>query len=432
MREDVGGLDSHPGAFGAARRLASFAMLVVALMALALDTASAQESLTDVLSFLLTNRAVPTGNFERDAAAARATRDTMTRSLLTELSTLPVSSPSPGFVYRLNRDLGTLQRASESFGPFFAERGLTAGAGQMSVGLTMRFANYTHLDGHNLRDGTFVTSGNWFRDEAEPFDIEELTLRLETRTLTGFANVGITNHLDVGVALPFVSVSLSGSRENTYRGQSQIQARADADATGVGDIAVRAKYRFVDGPSATGIAALFEVRLPSGDAENLLGSGETSARAVGIASFEVGRMVGIDLNAGATWGGLANEFQYRSAVSLSATPHVTLVGELVGRRLDGVGEIRAARAPHPTFSGADTIRLVAIGDSTHNATVLGGVKWNVAGARWRQVERRWDLANQRERVTSARRSRAALGDGDAAWSRSHVAAIARYAPLFYV
>jgi hypothetical protein len=378
MREEVGGPGSRRWWVAARRRLLPFA-IVVAFAASSVSAASAQESLTDVLSFLLTNRAVPTGDFERDAAAARATLDTMTRSLLTELSTLPISSPSPAFVYRFNRDLGTLERASESFGPFFAERGLTGGAGQVSLGFTARFAKYSHLDGHDLRDGTFLTSGNWFRDEAQPFDIEQLTLRLETRTVTGFANVGVTDRLDVGVALPFVSVSLSGVRENTYRGQVQVQARADADAVGVGDMALRAKYRIFDAPSTAGVAALFEVRLPTGDADNLLGSGETSARALGIASFEVGRGVGIDFNAGATWGGLAREFQYRSAISVSAAPRVTLVGELLGRRLDGVGEIRTARAPHPTFSGADTIRLIAIGDSTHNATALGGVKWNVAG-----------------------------------------------------
>jgi hypothetical protein len=272
-----------------------------------------------------------------------------------------------------------LERASDSFGPFFAERGLTAGAGQVSVGLTTRFASFTHLDGHDLRDGTLVTSGNWFRDEAAPFDVERLTLRLSARTLTGFANVGITDRLDVGVALPFVSLSLRGLRENTYRGQAQVQARADADATGIGDMAVRAKYRIVDAPSTAAVAALFEVRLPTGDADNLLGSGEASARALGIASFDVGRGVGIDFNAGVTWGGLANELQYRSAVSVSAAPRVTLVGELLGRRVDGVGEITSARAPHPTFGGVDTIRLIAVGDSTHNATALGGVKWNVAG-----------------------------------------------------
>jgi hypothetical protein len=378
MREKAGSLDSHASwpAVRRSRRVPS--ALVIAFAALSIDTASAQESLTDVLSFLLTNRAVQTGDFERDAAAARDTRDTMTRSLLTELSTLPVSSPSPGFVYRLNRDLGTLERASDSFGPFFAERGVTAGAGQVSVGFTARFAKYTHLDGQDLRDGTFVTSGNWFRDEAAPFDIEQLTLDLETRTFTSFANVGITDRLDVGVALPLVSVSLSGSRVNTYRGRAQEQARADAAATGIGDMAVRAKYRIVDARSAAGVAALFEVRLPTGDADNLLGSGEASARALGIASFEVGHGVAIDLNAGGTWGGLASELQYRSAVSVSAAPRVTLVGELLGRRLDGVGEIRTARAPHPTFSGADTIRLIAVGDSTHNATALGGIKWNVA------------------------------------------------------
>jgi hypothetical protein len=88
---------------------------------------SAQESMTDVLTVLMTNRSIPTGDFVRDEQAAVATRDILARFLTLELGTVPVSPSSGGFTYRLDPTLGTVVRSSESFGPFFAERSLTAG-----------------------------------------------------------------------------------------------------------------------------------------------------------------------------------------------------------------------------------------------------------------------------------------------------------------
>src|ERR1700736_4304485 len=89
--------------------------------------AQAQQSVSEVLTFLVTNQTVATGNFERDRAAAQATSDTISRALLANLATLPVTASSGAFVYRLNPELGTVERATPSFGPFFVERALTAG-----------------------------------------------------------------------------------------------------------------------------------------------------------------------------------------------------------------------------------------------------------------------------------------------------------------
>src|SRR4029453_4695718 len=132
---------------------------VVFVLALPLVPApAAAQTVSDVLSFLLTNRAVQTDDFQRDAAAAAATRDTVTTLLGAELATLPPSLSSAGFTYRFNSMLGTAQRASSSFGSFFPERSLTAGKGQSALGVNVRSASYTRLDGQDLRDGRFVTT----------------------------------------------------------------------------------------------------------------------------------------------------------------------------------------------------------------------------------------------------------------------------------
>src|SRR5687767_10264996 len=111
----------------AGRGIAVIALMTVSLNVCAPVPADAQQTAVEVLSFLLTNRTIITGDFDRDAQAAATTRDTIGTYLIQELGTFPVSSSSGGFTYRLDPSLGTVVRSSESFGPFFTERSLTAG-----------------------------------------------------------------------------------------------------------------------------------------------------------------------------------------------------------------------------------------------------------------------------------------------------------------
>ncbi len=341
--------------------------------------AAAQAPVSEVLSFLLTNQSVPTGDFIKDAQAAAVTRDTISRLLLVELTTLPLSSSSAGFTYRFNPALGTIERASQGFGPFFAERSLTAGKHQASFGVSVQFADYSQLNGVDLEGGTFVTTANQFRDESTPFDVETLTLDLKSRTLTFLGNVGISDRVDVGFAVPVVSLSLEGSRVNVYRGQTLLQASATADTTGMGDMAVRGKVRLSGGETSSGLAVVAEVRLPTGDEEDLLGSGEASFTTMIVGSYEPGRLAA-HVNAGITGGGLLDEVSYRGAVSFSASPRVTLLGELLGRRIADVGQLTQERVPHPSIAGVDTIRLVTTGTSVNSTALTGGVRWNVGGS----------------------------------------------------
>jgi hypothetical protein len=359
------------------RRPAALAALTLFSFLAATSPAQAQDTLTEILSFLLTNQLIPTGELEKDMQAARVTSDTVTQLLLVELSNVPISSSASGFVYRFDAALGTMTRASDSFGPFFTERSLTSGRGQLSFGATVQSAQYTTLDGRDLRDGQLVAGGRQFRDEPAPFDLETLTLDLESRTITLFANAGLTDRLDLGVALPIVTLSLEGSRINTYRGETLLQARATADATGVADVAVRAKYRLL-GDADRGLAVVGEVRLPTGRDEDLLGAGRTSWRGVVIGSLQSGRLA-VHGNFGATAGGLVSELQYRGAATAAASSRVTIVGEIIGRRVSDVGHITLARGPHPTIAGADTLRLVSEPGSTSTASLVTGVKWNLGG-----------------------------------------------------
>ena len=121
------------------RRVAIVLTAVVASMVSLPSAAQAQPTITGALSFLLTNRSIPTGDFARDEAAAAATRDAISTFLRSELTTLPLTSSASGFMYRMDPALGGVPvRSTTTFGSFFTERSLTIGQLQLSLAATYR------------------------------------------------------------------------------------------------------------------------------------------------------------------------------------------------------------------------------------------------------------------------------------------------------
>ena len=348
---------------------------VVFVIAIA-GSASAQQTPADIISFLVTNESVQTGDFQKDQTAAAATRDTIERSLLVNLAATPIATSSSGFVYRLDSDLGTPERVSNSFGTFFVERAMTSGRGHVAVGASASTTGYDRLDGLNLSDGTLVTTANQFRDESAPFDTEQLTLNIRTSTFTVFGTYGVTDRLEIGGALPIVQLHVDGSRLEVYRGQSFLQATGSADASGPGDAAVRAKFR-VASSSTGGFAVAGEVRLPTGNAEYLLGAGRAAVKVMAIGSLENAR-IGVHGNAAVVRGGASNEIDGSGAVTYAASPRVTVTGELLFRRLQDLREIVSVSAPNSTIAGVDTLRLLPGSVTPTLASAVSGVKWNAA------------------------------------------------------
>jgi hypothetical protein len=287
------------------------------------STVEAQQSISDVLSFLVTNRSIPTDDFVRDEAAAIATRDTISKLLVLELATLP-SSSGGGFSYRLDPALGTVIRASDSFGPLFTERSLLAGQGRASFGISYRSITFDNIDGRSLRDGTLVSTASVFRGEATPFDIETVSLRIRTDTMTVNGTVGVTDRVDISAGIPFIRLQLQGERVDTYRGRQLLQATGSASAYGLGDVVLRARYNVLRS-GASGMAIGGETRLPTGREEDLLGAGRASFTPRFIGSYEADR-VGVHGEVGYTFRGVSEALSYAGAVTAVAAPRVTLVG----------------------------------------------------------------------------------------------------------
>lgn len=334
-----------------------------------------QQTMGDVLAFLLTNQSVQTGDFVKDRAAAQATSDTLSRALLATITTMPLASSSGGFTYQFNPVLGTLERRSSTFGPFFVERALGAGANRLALGLFAQYSRFDRLDGNDLRNNTYITTANKFRDESQPFDTDTLTLNMDMSTVGFSVRYGVANRLDVGAIIPFLSLSLDGQRVNTYRGTSVVQAVASATRMGIGDVAVQAKYQAL-GNAGSGLAVATDIRLPTGRSEDLLGAGRASVAMLVVGSVERGPFA-VHMNGGYGFGGVSDELRFGAAAAIAASPHVTIDGEVLGRRLLDVGRITPVAFPHPTLVGVDTYRLLPEGGSSMPVFVAAGVKWNL-------------------------------------------------------
>jgi hypothetical protein len=358
------------------RRYLSIATLVLGAGALAPASAAAQATLTDALAFLLTNRSIPTGDPTGDVEAAAAARDTMSTLLKVELATLPVNASASGFTYRMDPTLGGVPvRSTATFGAFVTERALTLGQQHLSFAATYQAISFDRIDGRRLRDGSLQATASRLSADANPFDVETISMRIHADTMTLSVNYGITDRLDIGGALPVERLTLSGERVDTYRGAQLTQATVDASASGMGDALLRSKFHVWQRGTAA-ISAGADARLPTGSAENLLGTDRTTIKPLLIVSVENGH-VALDSNVGYGVGGISDELDYAAALTTVGSRVFTIVGEFSGRRLISAGHLIDVTAPNPRIAGVQTTRLSAATSATNRAIATAGVKWNV-------------------------------------------------------
>ena len=331
------------------------------------------------------------------ANPAVAVVDAFNKQTVLQLSTSPIGSSSGGFSYAFDPTLGTFRRASTSFGPLFAERAATIGRGRVSAGFNYQHSSYDRFEGSKLDDGSIkfylrhqecCTTGGpavppFFGVVEQPDgsllnpffegDVIEAALSLDvsTDTVAVFGNYGLTDRWDVGLAIPFVHVDMNATVLATIRRLATVanplihtfQAGVDvptqtfnssASASGLGDIALRTKYRVADFP-AGGLAAAVDVRLPTGDEQNLLG-GSTQVKFFLVESAGTNRLTqhvnlgytvssssnGQSAASGAGLADFPDELNYAAGLEFVLEPRITVIGDIVGRNLRDAGRLGLA------------------------------------------------------------------------------------------
>jgi hypothetical protein len=123
---------------------------------------------------------------------------------------------------------------------------------------------------------------------------------------------------------------------------------ASSSATGLGDIVVRAKYNFVRRGSAA-LAAAVDLRTPTGDESNLIGTGGVQTKVYGIASSSLGKLsphlnIGYTASSKGALNGasLKDEWNYAAGIDLAVSQRLTLVADVLGRSIRSAGRLREA------------------------------------------------------------------------------------------
>ncbi len=216
---------------------------------------------------------------------------------------------------------GEVSMGSETFGPAFAERAITLGKGQTNVGLAFRSTSFDSFEGVAARLGRAVVHPRpqqllpGARRARAPTDFNpaferdllqsNLSLDISSRASVFFATHGVTDNFDIGVAIPIVTVDLdarvdgrifrlgSGTTTTTHsfdtNGADRATFTESGSSSGLGDLSVRAKYNFLRG-DVTSLAAGLDLRLPTGDEDELLGTGATRTAFSFIYSGDYGRV----------------------------------------------------------------------------------------------------------------------------------------------
>lgn len=302
-------------------------------------------------------------------------------SLASQLASVPLPSPASGFTYELDPALGVFKRSTQSFGPILAERAETIGKKKFSLGFNYQHFTFDSIEGVDLDDVPAVFT----HDGAAPGGRADVVttsnaIDLKVGQFTTFLSYGLGDQVDLSVAVPVVSVDLGVVSNATVRriGTAASPAThffrdpsggfgttktfsASGNATGIGDVIARLKARLLKS-GATGIALGVDVRFPTGEETNLLGSGAYGVKPFLVLSVSQ-KVLSPHINVGYQWNGtsvlagnvvtgvkksLPDQILYDAGVDIGVTSRITLALDVLGRRV-----LKSPRMETETFRALD-------------------------------------------------------------------------------
>jgi len=292
-------------------------------------------------------------------------------------------APAAGFVYQYDPNLGTARAERQSFGPIFAQRAETIGRHKFALGFNSQSFAFDRIDGIDLHNqpaqlmvGDYAASNRFNHD-----------LRMGQRVLTGI--YGVTERVDVSVAVPFSTVDYNLAYEGGFKSTSPDQpsflahGNGHRTASGIGDINVQVKGTVFRGERAS-LAAGAMLRLPTGDEYNILGAGAAGIRPFVAASYVYKRLTP-HINAGYLFNGksvlaadsilsgekarIPSQFQYAVGADAGVTDRVTLAFDILG--YEAIHGVRLGAPPvAPLLRKSFNVTNAAAG---FKARILGNV-----------------------------------------------------------
>jgi hypothetical protein len=236
----------------------------------------------------------------------------MNVALIQQLGALPIPSPASGFTYAFDNSTGTFARSTQSFGPILADRAETIGRGRFAFGYSLQHFSFETFDGLRLSHipGVFTHDDSSLGGGRDDIITTNNAIAASVTQSTVSLTYGATERVDISVGVPLIRTSLSivsdatihriGTASNpaihffrdpdapgTYGTERTFVA--SGTASGLGDVIVRGKGTAFK-TARTGLALGLEARLPTGQEENLLGSGSLGLKVFTATSATYGRV----------------------------------------------------------------------------------------------------------------------------------------------
>jgi len=333
-------------------------------------------------------------------------------ALTGQLVSLPLPPPGSGFTYRFDPNLGVFIRSTTSFGPILSERAETIGSGRVAVGFSYQRLAFDSIEGMDLNavPAVFTHDSAELRGGREDIVTTVNTIDATVQRSTAFVSYGVTDSLDVSVAVPFVAADIMVTSDATIQrlgttipeihffrasddsiGNRRIFT-AFGNASGPGDITVRLKQTAIK-KQRTGLAIGVDLRLPTGDERNLLGTGAPGAQPFAAWSGNYGP-VSPHINLGYQWNGssvlggdlavgqaedLPDIGVYSVGAVIAAHRRVTAAVDLLGRYVIDTPRVRREQF-HALDAKASIFPNIAFGTGSFNElNGAVGLKVNVGG-----------------------------------------------------
>ena len=140
-------------------------------------------------------------------------------ALTSQIVSLPLPPPASGFTYEFDPGLGVFTRTSTNFGPILSERAETIGARRVSVGFAYQRLSFDSIEGVDLRNVPAVFT----HDDAELLGGREdvvttvNSIGAEVSRTAMFISYGVTNQLDVSIAVPIITADIVVTSDATIQ-----------------------------------------------------------------------------------------------------------------------------------------------------------------------------------------------------------------------
>lgn len=350
----------------------------------------------------------------------------LTLAVGTELSLQNFSSPASGVVFQLDRSLGVVTRSSESYGPILSERAETIGKHRVYLAGTYQFFGFSTLDDIDLNHLPAVFThvefpvGGVIPQFERDFITTDNRIDLKVHQFTLYGTFGLTDRIDVSAAVPILDVRLgvtssahivriappnpSDPSAEPVSGQFHYFNAADPvgsvdksftnsrTASGIGDVTFRVKGTVVKAERAR-LAVGVDVRTPTGDERNFLGSGAPGVKPFLATSYRA--RISPHANLAFQWNGksvlagdvatgaeakLPNQLFYSFGIDAGITKKLTAAIDYLGQRLSSTVRVRETGFVDPFGTAYPDVRQTELTrDSLTMSDLAVGAKYSPAG-----------------------------------------------------